>query len=199
MINLLPTQVKKDIGFGRRNTKLLSWATFLLLGIVGIVLILGSGLLYMNSSISSYNKQISQTKQELENQKLEETSKRVEEISNSVQLVTKVLSREVLFSKLFKQIGSVIPPNAVLTGIQLGKLEGAIDLSAAATDYKTATQVQVNLADPVNKIFDGADIINITCSGSQSTDPRYPCVVTIRAQFSKNNPFLFINPTGSKN
>ena len=88
-------------------------------------------------------------------------------------------------------MGAAIPAKASLTGISISKLSGGIDLTAAASDYNTATQVQVNLQDPANKIFDKADIINIVCS-STSTDPQYPCTITIRAQFSKNNPFLFI-------
>jgi hypothetical protein len=57
--------------------------------------------------------------------------------------------------------------------------------------------VQVNLADPTNKIFSKADIVSITCSSSNALSPLYPCTVNVRALFVTNNPFLFINSKGS--
>ena len=74
---------------------------------------------------------------------------------------------------------------------------GGIDLNAVTKDYQTATQVQLNLQDPKNKIFDKADILNITCSSSNPADPSYPCTISLKALFAKNNPFLFIN-SGAK-
>lgn len=199
MINLLPPDIKDSLVYGRRNTKLLHWSMALIGGMLGTVLVVGFGLFYLNRSISAYSQQVAKIQGELTTQKLEPTQKRVEEISSSLKLVIQVLSKEVLFSKLLKQIGSVIPANASLTDLKIGKIEGGIDLTAVASDYNTATQLQVNLQDPHNKIFDKADIISITCSSTSTVDPRYPCTVNIRAQFSKaNNPFLFINPSVSK-
>ncbi|HLB66364.1 MAG TPA: hypothetical protein VJJ78_02095 [Candidatus Saccharimonadales bacterium] len=194
MINLLPPEVKQDISFARRNTKLLRLSGVLLTTIIGMGLITISGTFYINRSINDYTDQVNQTREQLKAKKLEETQQRIDDISGSLRLVVKVLSQEVLFSELFKQIGSVIPPNSSLTDLKIGKIEGAIDLTAVATSYNAATQVQVNLASPVNKIFDKVDIVKVSCGGSVATDPKYPCVVNIRAQFVKNNPFLFINP-----
>lgn len=198
MINLLPSEVTENIAYARRNTKLLRWSFALLIGIAGIWLVVASGLFYINRSINNYSGLVSAAQNDLKAQKLSETQKQVENISSSLKLVVQVLSREVLFSKLLTQIGSVIPANASLIDLKIAKIEGAIDLTAAASDYNTATQVQVNLQDPSNKIFEKADIVSITCNSSSATDPRYPCTVIIRALFAKNNPFLFINPGAKK-
>jgi len=198
MINLLPTGVKHDISYARHNTKLLRWSTAFLFGIAGIGVVIAFGLFYIRQSANDYTTQISKTKEELKAQKLDETQKRVQDISGSLKLVVQVLSREVLFSKLIKQIGGAIPNNASLTDLKIAKTQGGIDLSAIASDYNTATQVQVNLQDPANKIFDKADIINITCAAASTVNPKYPCTITIRAQFAKSNPFLFINTSGTK-
>ncbi len=199
MINILPTHVKHSLLYGRRNTRLLRWALTLVGVIIGIGVIVVLGQAYLNSSIDSHSEQLDKSREQLNAQKLGETQKEVEDISNSLKLVIQVLSREVLFSKLLTQIGSAIPANASLTDLKISKIEGAIDLVAVAADYNTATQVQVNLADPANKIFDKADIVSITCNTTSNVDARYPCTVNIRAQFAKNNPFLFINPSASKN
>lgn len=198
MINLLPPDVKQNISYARQNTKLAHWSLALLAGMAGTGIVVLFGLFYLNQSIRSYSSQIDKTNQGLGAQKLEETQKSVQEISSNLKLVVQVLSREILFSELIRQIGTAIPHNAILTDLKIAKTSGGIDLTAAATDYDTATQVQLNLQDPANKIFDKADLINVTCSGASAANPRYPCTVTIRAQFAKSNPFLFINTTTPK-
>lgn len=199
MINLLPPGIKQDIAYARHNTKLIKWSLALIFGAVGTGLVVMFGMFYMNRSINAYSSQVEKITENLKVQKLEDTQKRVEDISSSLKLIIQVLSREILFSKLIKQIGTVMPANSSLTDLKISKTEGGIDLSAAAANYNTATQVQVNLQDPANKIFDKADIINIICVSSGTPDPRYPCTVSIRAQFTKNNPFLFISTSGSAN
>ncbi len=210
MINLLPPAMREDIIYARRNTKLVRYCVALLIVIVGIFGIVFVGQLYINQASKSYAAQVTQTEEQLKLQKLEETQKRVEGISGSVKLAVQVLSRQVLFSSLIKQIGSAIPQGAVLTGLSINKPQGGIDLTAAARDYDTATQVQLNLQDPQNKIFDKADIINVQCNPSAANsintntgqpnatqiDGDYPCKISIRALFSKDNPFLFINNSG---
>src|SRR3989344_6577022 len=192
MINLLPPDVKENIAYARRNIKLLRWSGAFGAGIVGALIIVAFGTFYINQSSATYSEQLQKTQSELDSQKLTQTQKRVQDISSSLKLVVQVLSREVLFSSLIKQIGTAIPANASLTDLRISKVGGAIDLTAIANDYNTATQVQVNLQDPANKIFNKADIVNITCASTGATDPRYPCTVNIRAQFAANNPFLFI-------
>lgn len=195
MINLLPPEAKQNIAYARHNTKLLRWSLALLVGIAGIGVVVIFGQFYIHQSINAYATQQQRTQDELRLQKLDETQKQVEDISSSLKLMVQVLSREVLFSQLLKQIGAAMPAKSSLTGLQIAKTQGGIDLTAATADYNTATQVQVNLQDPANKIFDKADIVNISCTGGAAADPRYPCTVNIRAQFAKNNPFLFINTT----
>lgn len=204
MINLLPTETKEAMLFARRNRRLLHWAIALLLSMVTVGVIALIGQLHISRSVASYTTRVEQAREQLKVQKLEQTQKRVEDITNSLKLVLQVLSREVLFSKLIRQVGAVMPPNTVLTNLQIAKLDGGIDLDAVAINYQTATQIQINLQDQGNKLFDKADIVNITCTptttataGTPPIAARYPCQVKIRALFTKNNPFLFINSTPS--
>ncbi len=196
MINLLPPELKEQYAYGRRNTSMRRWAVALTFGLVGVGIVTVFGLFFLEQSISSYSKQVAGSEDLLRKQKLNETKKHAQEMTDSLKLSVDVLSREVLFSKLLTQIGSVTPPNTRLTDLSISKVQGALEISAVSSDYNSATQLQVNLEDPANKIFSKADIQSITCNAS-SQDPRYPCNVAIRALFSDNNPFLFINK-GSK-
>jgi len=195
MINLLPPNVKSGYRYARRNVILRRWVVLFLVALVGLGGLSTYGWLTLHESTRHYNKEIAATQQVLNKQKYSQTKKQVSDISGSFKVVVQVLSQEVLFSQLLKQIAATIPPNAYLTGLNISQTKGAIDISAAATDYKTATQVQVNLADPNNKIFSKADINNIEC-GVNVQDPKYPCTISIRALFAQNNPFLFINSKG---
>ena len=196
MINLLPAERKEQYLYGRRNTVLRRWAFGLVFGLLGVALVATGGMLYLQSSVDSYSQQVIAANNSLKKQNLGDTQKHSQEITDSLKLVIKVLSREVLFSKLLTQIAAVTPANTSLSDLSISQVQGALELTAVSADYASATQLQVNLQDPANKIFSKADIQSINCNG-KSSDPRYPCTVTIKALFSNNNPFLFINKGGS--
>jgi hypothetical protein len=196
MINLLPTDIKSGYSYARRNVTLRNWVIALLVALVGVGALGTYGLLNLHQSAISNDKQVATTQSDLQKEHLKETEKQVQDISTSLRLAAQVLSKEVLFSKLISQIGAAMPSGAILSGLNINRTTGGLDLVANATDYVTATQVQVNMANPANKIFAKADIGNITCTSPKSAlvqaDP-YPCVVSIRALFANQNPFLFIN------
>lgn len=200
MINLLPPDLKQSYHYAYRNVLLLRWLVAFAFGVLGLVAIVTAGLVYIQQSAQTYTTQIAATESSLQQQKLGATQTEVQDISNSLKLAVKVLSKEVLFSKLLQQLATITPSNAVLTDLDISQAQGALDITALTTDYTAATQLQVNLADPNNKIFSHADIVSISCPSSASSDPtisKYPCTVVIRALFAANNPYLFINDKGS--
>lgn len=198
MINLLPTDTKNRVAFARRNTVMRSWVIATLIGVAGIILVLAAGVWFINRSSASVQWQVNQNKEQLKAQKLDETQKRVAEISDSVKLASQVLSKQVLFSKLLTQVAAAMPAGASLQSLSINSTQGGIDLTAVATNYESATQVQVNLADPDNKLFDKADIVTVLCQTADKPTA-YPCQVTIRALFTKNNTFQYSTSQGVKN
>lgn len=197
MINLLPPDIKSGYRYARRNVVLRRWVITCLVALVGLGIIITYGLLSLQHSTDQYKRQNESTQKLLNKENYAGTQTQVKDISNSFKLVVKVLGQEVLFSQLLRQIAEVIPYNANLTGLNINQTKGAIDISAVATDYNTATQVQINLGDPANKIFSKADLVSVTCNSGNAVDPHYPCTVNVRALFTANNPFLFINSKGT--
>lgn len=197
MINLIPDATKGQMLYARRNRILIKWVSAMFVGILGIGAVVLAGYIYIRQTTNAYADEVRRTKESLASQNLEETRARVEDISNSTKLALEVLSRQILFSRLLQQIGAAMPAGAALQNLSIGKLQGGIDLQAVAADYQTATQVQINLQDPDNKIFEKADILNISCadvaSSQDSINALYPCQVTIRALFAKDSEFLFTN------
>lgn len=204
MINLLPPEVKENMHYARKNTHMRRWAAGLFFCILATGLIVGAGYLYLQQTTRTFAAQVQQGNEQLKAQKLKETQADVQDLTDSIKLVVQVLSREILFSKLLTQIGAALPSGSVLSELSINKVQGGIDLRAIATDYQTATQVQVNLRDPKNKIFETADIVSIQCS-NQPTDPaaprtKYPCTIQLRALFAKDNAYTFISknsPSGA--
>lgn len=197
MINLLPPELKSSYSYGRRNVGLRRWALLCLAALVGLGILSTYGLLSLHQQTLNYNKQITTAQTTLQKEKYSQVQAQVKDITNNFRLVVQVLSQEVLFSQLLTHIATITPANANLTGLNISGTQGALDISAITTDYNAATQLQVNLADPSNQIFNKADIISINCA-SNTTNPKYPCSINIRAQFAKNNPFLFINNKAAK-
>ena len=193
MINLLPSEYKENITYARKNRTLLNWATVLTGSLLLLAMIIGGGYLFINQSIKSQSVQAEQAKEQLKKEKIDETRARLDEISSNTKLALQVLSREILFSSLLRQLGASLPSGTTLQSIQIDKVEGGITLKALAKDVESATQIQVNLADPKNKIFQKADIESISCTPESGSD--YPCIVQLRALFSKDNPYVYISNT----
>lgn len=191
MINLTPPEYKESLRFARRNTLLRNWLSgvgiIILLAVTTIVL----GQSYLKAEARQFARANQQSETTLEQRNIDETLNQVENISGNLKLIIQVLSKQILFSELLKQVGSVMPQNSILSGIEISKVAGGIDLVAEAKDYTTATQVQVNLSDSENKLFEKVDIVSIDCNDAE--DDGYPCTVTLRALFKSNNQFLFIN------
>lgn len=191
MINLLPPAVRKEFVFARRNTFLARYLVGAGIGLAMVGIVLMAGLFLLQQESQSYQDSIAESENQLKAQNEQQTISRVNEISDSLKLVINVLGQEVLFSELLRQVGAVMPSQTVLQDLRLSnELSGALDLQAGAGDYTAATQVQLNLEDPQNRLFDRADIVSITCDG---TDPLYPCTVTLRALFSKDNAFMLLS------
>lgn len=201
MINLLPPEIKSGYRYARSNVILRKWVIIIVISLIGLGAIATFGMLTIHQSSVHYTKLINASNADFKKENYSLTQKRVEDITGSFKLVVKVLGQEVLFSELIKQIGASMPTNSNLIGLNISQTTGGLDITANATNYATATQVQVNLGDPKNKIFTKADIVNITCSGKSDgslNSDKFPCVVNIRALFARDNPFLFINNKSSQ-
>lgn len=190
MINLLPPDTKQEITFARRNSVLRNWLLAIVVGFAGILLVIGGGLFFIVHSTDKWEKQVTAADAQLKQQKLQETQTRVKEMSESIKLASDVLSSQVLFSKLLSQVTTVLPSRALLQSLTIQSVSGGIDLTVGAKDYQSATQAQINLADPNNKVFEKADIVNINCQ-TEDPDNEYPCTATIRALFAKDNTFQY--------
>jgi len=193
MINLLPPASKKSINYARRNTFLLKACLITLAVNVAVILVVGLGRFYLATSTTRFEKDVAALQSSLQEQKIDETKKQMQDLSGSVKLALQVLSREILFSKLLRQAGSVMPAGSSLATLEINDDQKGVDIEAEVRDYQVGTQVQINLSDPRNKLFQKVDLVNVECNKQGS---RYPCSAKMRALFGDNSPYRFINQTG---
>ena len=190
MINLLPTNYRLGLRYGRLNARLRHWIEIGATLIAVLIIILAAGWLYIDKQIKDLNHSIARTQAQLQTQNLQQVQKQADQISQNVRIINQVLGREIRFSDLIQEIGKVMPPGTILGSSTLAKVNGTLDLSASAKDYTSAAQIAVNLSDPKNNIFAKVDIININCSASGTA---YPCNGSFRALFDKKTPGRFLN------
>lgn len=197
MINLLPHETREMLVFARRNTFLRRSVIGLAVGLSILAAVIAGSYFILQQQVNSLEASIKETEASLKEQNETETLNRVKEISDSLTLVVDVLGDQVLFSKLLPQVGAAMPSGTVLLNLSISnELKGAIDLKAGASSHDHASQVQINLEDPNNSIFEKADIVSIECN---DPDPRYPCVVDLRAQFGEDTEFKLLSGTGGSN
>ncbi len=200
MINLLPPETKQAYYYAQLNQKLVKWVAALFIGLIGLGAIGTYGWVSLHQSISNNNSKVAAAENLLTEEHQAQIDKEVQTISNDFTLVDKVLSQEVVFSKLLTSMAAAMPNNTNLTNLSITDTAGGtgLDIKAQASDYTTASQIQVNLADPANGIFAKADLVSISCKPTNNSTQQYPCNVYIRAEFAKNNQFLFINQGSAK-
>jgi hypothetical protein len=202
MINLLPRQEKQNITYARRNNILYKWILTAIAVIGLIILITIAGIIYIQLNIDNIRKSTTTTQDAINNQKLEQSQKDLQKLSDNLNTVVKLLSNQVLFSKLLPKIASILPPNTALGSITLSdQTNSAVDMSINAKDRSDANQAYANISNPSNGLFDKADLISISCTDStksSSSDNQYPCTANIRATFSAEAKKSFINSLGVK-
>ncbi len=202
MVNLLPPEVKQSYYYARHNANILHWLSALVIGLLILAGIGTYGWIKIHNSTTYSKKQIASLQTQLKKENLSAIQQKVIAINDDFALVVKVLSQEVVFSKLLTNMAYAMPAGSNLTKLSIDNTAAGsgLDITAETTNYQTGTQVEANLSDPANGIFSKADLVSISCSGNLASlpDPAYPCTVRIRAEFAKNNQFLFINQTGKK-
>lgn len=195
MIDLLPNDVKSSRMYGRRNRLLARWNFYLFLAIAAILAIIGAGYFFINNATLSAADVKTKTEDSIKAADLSNIEKEYETFTSNLKTVVQILNNQVLFSELLQQIGGVTPTGAILNTVSLSDSDNALDLNFTTTSASIAAQIQVNLEDPTNELFEKADIIQVACY--INSDDKEECSVQLRALFKEDAKFLFLNSVDS--
>lgn len=192
MINLLPDSIKEEVTCAKRSRVIIKWICAVVVIILCLCGMTVFGQFFINRNTESIQSVTDLTNKRIEDQNLGATQQDVEILSSNFKTVTQLLSQQLLFSKLFTKIGSIMPANAILSGITLVADESAIDLNIASTNKEAATQAFINIADTKNGLFEEADLISVNCS-TTGTDTRYPCSAVVKVVMEAGSSYYFLN------
>ena len=104
MINLLPDNIKKEIIYGKYNRILVGWIFAIVVVIIAVGCMTVFGKVYINKNTNNIQSITELTEQRIKDQDLAATQKDVEALSSNFKTVTQLLSKQLLFSKLFVKI-----------------------------------------------------------------------------------------------
>lgn len=132
-----------------------------------------------------------ETEQRIANQNLESTQKEIETLSNNMKTVLQILNKQLLFSKVLTKIGSVLPVDSALTGVNLSATDSAIELEIVSSNRTAASQAFVNISDPKNGLFEKADLLSVECPKTPSRAD--PCTTAIKVVIKTDSSFYYLN------
>lgn len=186
MINLLPPEQKTATKFARQNKKLLAWLVAFVMVLAVIFIITIVGILLINLSVRSLNNSAKQAQERISSQSLNEAQKQAETFSNNLETVVRLLKEQLLFSKILKSIGSVLPNDVVLRDINFSASDAAISLNVIGPSNQAVTQAHLNILKSNNGLFSNADLVSIKQEESGYN-------ATIVVQLKKDSQFYFLN------
>jgi hypothetical protein len=152
MINLLPPIHKENIEYGRKNTQVLSWLIAVTFGIVILILTAMVGKLTIRASVA----QVSSQKSDLENKQRDSGSAAIEkqygEFTSNLTNVKKIYQQQILYSRLIRKLGTLLPPGTKLTTVSLTDKDRAINLNFSNEQPGLGPTIQINLENQGDQI-----------------------------------------------
>lgn len=179
MINLLPSKIKQERIFGRRNIIMRS-TLVLLLGTCVLVL----AVFFVSQAFISRDDSRIKEETAINNAKVLELEKQIKDISSvaaRLETTNKVYESSINFSKLIPEIGSLLPKGTIINGLSLtGGITDPLTLSINMVSADLAPVLQNNLVQ--SDLFEAADINSITSiqtDGSANSQYKYSVNVSI--------------------
>jgi type II secretory pathway component PulL len=192
MINLLPPEAKEAITYGRKNRSLVAWIGAFVIVLFGVLILTLAGAFYVNAEANTYTKKAEEAKQRIASQNLESAQKNAESFSSNLDTVVKLLKDQLLFSKIIRSMGAVLPDGVILKEINYDTKESTMSLDVIGPSEQSVTQAFINISSDTNKLFSKADLVQVQRGeGGQFT-------ANIVVLINKDSEFFFLNDVTKK-
>ncbi len=159
MINLLPAEQKKAVQYARHNVSLFQYCVLVIVSSITLSAMLFFGITIMSNDQSEIETIIATDQVKL--QELEIINSEAKALASTIDTISNVLVREVRFSEVISEIGSILPDGANLTSLSLSEdLNGPLAMEVIADTPDLVGVLQENLV--LSELFEGADILSVT-------------------------------------
>lgn len=194
MINLLPPRERIDIELSKKNSVLRRYVELLLLAVLIVFVVIAGSLYYLKQQENNTRQSLELNSEKMK--ELEASQEEAQQLSTTINTIAALLSRDLTFSAMLKDIGTLMPSGAVLSGLELSGTDTKAPLivSARIENEQVAAVLRNNLAN--SELFDKAEIVSITKVGTENdsssssssqnsqVDDKYKYTTLINAYFS---------------
>jgi len=175
MINLIPSQLRKDRQFGRRNRVLVTYVIALATTALLVAIVMIGSLEFFGTDEGALTTEIQENETSIA--ALRSSTSQLNETVVRLQTVDQLYESSVKFSELIPNIGSILPEGTILNGLSLvGGSTDALSLDVDMERPELAATLVRNLVD--SDIFEAADVGNINPKGSDGDRYRYGTSIT---------------------
>ncbi len=191
MINLLPSDVKHNIGYARKNKVLWTWIVILWLFLIAVVAVIAVGTFFISQRANNLNRLVEISEQRVKDQNLTDYQKKAEVFSGDLNTAVKLLENQLLFSKIIRTIGSVLPPGVTLGTLDYSVEDEILTLNVQASDQRAITTAFENISNGQqisNNLFTKADLLKVDCNSDEQK-----CTGNIVVLLNKNSEFYLLN------
>lgn len=182
MINLLPTEEKRQLRAARSNTLLLRY-NILLIGVVACMLVaIGFTYIYLNTTKETAEATINENKAKVSNFAKVETEATT--FRSNLATAKQILDREVVYTKVILEIAHTMPTGTILETLNLDSATfgTATTLTAKAKSYDQAIALKEALQK--STLFSDVHFESITLNDSDTTG--YPFTVNLSVTIKKD-------------
>lgn len=185
MINLLPSESKKQLRAARNNAVLRRYYLLLLMsaGLLGAVFAVGFKVTLDQGASYQTIKQQSDS----ESAKYQKVRTAAEDFSKDLDVAKTILASDVRFSQLITDIAGVIPAGVILSNLTLNTQDttnAPLTINARAKTYDDAVRLKNSLE--ASPIFENVSLLNAGVgTTAEGAAAGYPVTVGISAKFTK--------------
>ncbi len=117
MINILPTEVKEELEYSKKNVRVRNYLFLALLVFILLIAAIGAAYWYGGKQINSLRATLSdrQTQRAL----YKDTESKVQTLQSNLGLIEKLLNQKTQFSDLLNDIAAVLPSGTYINAINL--------------------------------------------------------------------------------
>lgn len=176
MINLLPTYIREERKYGRRNIILKNIA----IGCISVAIFIYIILFWSSNYINSQQTAIIEETNDLNTavSSLQSDTNNISSLSKRVDNAFKLYDSAINFSQLIPDIGSLLPSGSNLKSLNLtGETYDPVQLNFELTSADLVPTVRQNLIS--SELFEAADIQTITTDSESESQYKANAVITV--------------------
>lgn len=188
MINLLGYEDKRQLHAARINSVLLDYTVLTLVTIIIIGLLFAASFIFMNFQQQAAKSSLSNDQDR--SNKYSTIKARADSFANNLSIAKAILSNEISYSDLTIAIAKALPPDTVLSNLDLSPqtFGSKMSLNVSTTSYDAALDLKSTLSK--SPLFNDVNIGSITHTGQG----QYSYEVTINTTFADQQTALnYIN------